>query len=181
MDWEYAGCVQHGESEARDEIDALVPAWEAELPSSLVATLELSKRISRIGGLFEQATRAEIAEFGLTYSEFDVLAALHRAGEPYRLKPSELTRSLFLTSGGTSNVLQRLTKAGYVEREANTGDGRSRWVQLTAEGQRVAKAALAASGRAHADVMAGVSEETVRQGADALREILVVIGRRRVR
>jgi hypothetical protein len=27
----------------------------------------------------------------------------------YRLKPSELTRSLFLTSGGTSNVLQRLT------------------------------------------------------------------------
>jgi DNA-binding MarR family transcriptional regulator len=164
----------------RDEVDALVPGW-AGLPPSLVATLELSKRISRIGVLFEQATRAEMSELGLTYAEFDVLAALHRIGEPYRLKPSELSRSLFLTSGGTSNVLQRLAAAGYVEREANLGDGRSRWVQLTEDGRRIAETALDASGRAHTEVMTGVPEETVRQAADALREVLSIVGRRRVR
>ncbi|MGI8335968.1 MarR family winged helix-turn-helix transcriptional regulator [Actinomadura scrupuli] len=171
--------MQHGDSGTRDEVDALVPLWQAELPPSLVATLELSKRISRISGLFEQAVRAEMAELGLTYSEFDVLAALYRTGEPYRLKPSELSRSLFLTSGGTSNVLQRLTKAGYVEREANTGDGRSRWVQLTADGCRITRTALAASSRVHTEVMAGVPEESIREAADALREILLVVGRRR--
>ncbi|GII86392.1 MarR family transcriptional regulator [Sphaerisporangium siamense] len=165
----------------QDEVDALVPGWAAELPASLVAVLELSKRVSRIGGLLEQATRAEMAELGLTYAEFDVLAALHRAGPPYRLKPSDLTRSLFLTSGGTSNVLQRLARAGYVDREADAGDGRSRWVRLTEEGRRVAATALDASGRAHSDVMAAVPEETVRKAADALREVLLVIGRRRVR
>lgn len=167
--------------ESRDEVDALVPGWEAELSPRLVAALELSKRLSRIGGLFEQAIRTELGELGLTYAEFDVLAALRRAGDPYRLTPSELSRSLFLTSGGISNVLQRLDTAGYVSRGANPGDGRSRWVQLTGEGREVAAEALDASGRAHLEVLSGVPDETVRVAADALREVLAITGRRRTR
>ncbi|MBC6456671.1 MarR family transcriptional regulator [Actinomadura sp. HBU206391] len=169
------------DEETRDEVDALVPGWAAELPPSLVATLELSKRISRIGGLFEEAVRAEMSALGLTYAEFDVLAALHRAGEPYRLKPSELSRSLLLTSGGISNVLQRLAAVGYVERQADAGDRRSRWVRLTDAGLRITGTALAASARAHTEVMAGVPDDAVRRAADALREVLSVVGRRRVR
>jgi DNA-binding MarR family transcriptional regulator len=165
----------------RDEVDALVPAWAAELPAELVTTLELTKRVSRLGGLFEQAIRTELADLGLTYAEFDVLAALRRAGDPYRLTPSELSRSLFLTSGGISNVLQRLTSAGYVERGATPGDGRSRWVRLTAEGHELAGTAMAASVRAQSEVVAGVPVESLREAADALREVLAVAGRRRMR
>ncbi|MGN9836679.1 MarR family winged helix-turn-helix transcriptional regulator [Nonomuraea sp. H19] len=164
-----------------DEIDALVPRWQkAGMSSSLIATLELSKRTARLNLLFEQAVKAGLAELGLTYAEFDVLVALSRA-EAYRMKPSELSKSLLLTSGGTSNVLLRLTAAGYVERAANTGDARSRWVQLTAEGQRMAAAALDASGEAHEELTAGIPEEAVRQAADALREVLSPISRRRFR
>lgn len=162
----------------RDEIDALVPAWEAALPPDTVAALELGKRLARLSGMFEQAVRAELSELGLTYAEFDVLVALRRAGAPYRLKPSELSRSLFLTSGGISNVLQRLASAGHVERGATTGDGRSRWVQLTAEGHETTTKALDAAGRAHREVVADVPDETVRRAADALREVLAVTGRR---
>lgn len=162
----------------RDEVDALVPGWAADLPPDLVATLELGKRVARIGGLFEQAVRTELARLGLTYAEFDVLAALSRAGEPYRLTPSELSRSLFLTSGGISNVLQRLTSAGYVERGATPGDGRSRWVRLTGQGHEVAAKALDASGRAQRELTSAVPAEAVREAADALREVLAVIGRR---
>ncbi|MFE3447523.1 MarR family winged helix-turn-helix transcriptional regulator [Nonomuraea sp. NPDC059194] len=163
----------------QDEVDGLVPRWrEAGLAESLIASLELSKRMSRLHGLFEQAVKAELAELGLTYAEFDVLAALARTGPPHRLKPSELARALFLTSGGTSNVLQRLTAAGYVEREANPGDARSRWVQLTPEGLRVANLALEGSSRAHTEAMAGVPEATLRHAADALRELTLALGRR---
>jgi DNA-binding MarR family transcriptional regulator len=170
------------ESARHDEVDALVPIWEGQgLPSDLVTTLELGKRISRVGWLLEQAVKVELAELGLTYAEFEVLAALLRTGEPYRLRPSELTRSAFLTSGGTSNVLQRLEKAGYVERGSDDGDGRGRWVRLTGEGVRKTRSALAASSRAHREVMTGVPEGTLRDAADALREILLVIGRRRYR
>ncbi|KAB8197789.1 MarR family transcriptional regulator [Nonomuraea phyllanthi] len=165
-----------------DEIDAMVPRWEqAGMSPSLIATLELGKRMSRLHLLFEHAVKAELAELGLTYAEFDVLAALSRAAEPYGMKPSELSKALFLTSGGISNVLQRLAAAGYVEREANAGDARSRWVQLTDEGRRVTDAALEAAGRAYGDVAAGVPDEAVRAAADALREVLTHIGRRRYR
>ncbi len=178
MDSMVAGVRDEG---TRDEVDALVPGWAAALPPDLVAALELSKRVSRIGGLLEQAVRAELAGLGLTYAEFDVLAALRRTGEPYRLKPSELSRSLFLTSGGISNVLQRLTMAGYVERGASPGDGRSRWVRLTDEGRELAAKALDASARAHREVLSGVPDEAVRHAADALREVLAITGRRRPR
>ncbi|MFG2005747.1 MarR family winged helix-turn-helix transcriptional regulator [Spirillospora sp. NPDC048911] len=170
------------DAENRDVVDELVPTWENDgVPAAMIANLELGKRVAWLGNLLEQAMRAELAELGLTYAEFDVLVALRRAGEPYRLKPTELTRALFLTSGGTSNVLQRLTKEGYVERDADPGDARSRWVRLTPEGLRAAEAGLKVTGRAQREVMAGVPEETMRRAADALREVLLVVGRRRVR
>ncbi|MEV0380087.1 MarR family transcriptional regulator [Nonomuraea sp. NPDC050643] len=166
----------------QDEIDALVPRWEESgMSSSLIATLELGKRISRLHLLFEQALKTELAELGLTYAEFDVLMTLNRAAPPYRMKPSELAKSLLLTSGGISNVLQRMASAGHVEREANAGDARSRWVQLTAEGRRLAVAALEASSRAYEGVTAGIQEETVRRAADALREVLLPLSGRRYR
>ncbi|MFI0483665.1 MarR family winged helix-turn-helix transcriptional regulator [Actinomadura sp. 9N215] len=166
----------------RDDIDAVADAWRRDgLSEPLIAMLEVSKRAARIAMLVQQAVRAELAELGLTYAEFEVLTVLRREGEPYRLRPSELTRSAFLTSGGTSNVLQRLQRAGYIEREANTGDARSRFVQLTGEGLQVTERALAASGAAHEEVMAGVPPRDVRHAADALREILLVIGKRRFR
>ena len=164
----------------RDDVDELADRWAAAgMSSQVIARLELSKRAARIGGLFEQAMKVELTAIGLTYAEFDVLAALSRGGPPHRLRPSELTRSLFLTSGGTSNVLQRLTNDGYVVREIDENDGRSRWVRLTENGQSVTDLAMAASMRVHKDLLAGVNEQNVRQAADALRDVLSVIGKRR--
>ncbi|WP_165495491.1 MarR family winged helix-turn-helix transcriptional regulator [Actinomadura roseirufa] len=166
----------------RDEIDTVAATWRRDgLGEPLIAMLEVGKRAARIDSLVQQALRPELAELGLTYAEFEVLTVLRRSGAPYRLRPSELTRSAFLTSGGTSNVLQRLQKAGHIERTANAGDARSRFVQLTAEGLRVTELGLAASARSYEEVMTGVPPETVRAAADALREVLLVIGRRRFR
>lgn len=166
---------------SQDEIDALAVAWRAELEPRAVTVLELSKRVARIGGLIERAVRAELDELGLTYAEFDVLAALVRAGEPYRMRPSELSRSLLLTTGGISNVLHRLGRAGYVSRESHRDDGRSRWVTLTDDGERLARMALAASNRAHADLMRDVPDPVARNAADALRQVLLSVDRRYLR
>lgn len=171
--------ARDGEVGAGDAVDALVPAWRRTLPESVVTGLELGKRMSRLGQLLEQAVKAELAEIGLSYAEFDVLAALHRIGPPHRMRPSELTRSLWLTSGGTSNLLHRLEGAGYIERSINEKDARSRYVQLTEYGQRVAGQAMLASVRAHEQVFGAVPDEAMRAAADALREVL--LGARRPR
>jgi DNA-binding MarR family transcriptional regulator len=164
-------------AEARDEVDQLAGLWTAAgMPSAAIAQLELSKRVSRLALRHEHAMRSALSEVGLTYAEFDVLAALRRADGP--LRPSELTRSLFLTSGGTSNVLQRLTAAGHVEREANAADARSRWVRLTHQGKDLTDKAMAISMRVHEDLLAGIPEPAIRAAADALREITAITDRR---
>jgi DNA-binding MarR family transcriptional regulator len=161
----------------RDEVDKLAEQWaRSGMPPAAIARLELSKRVSRLALRHEQAMKTSLADLGLTYAEFDVLAALRRAAGP--LRPSELTRSLFLTSGGTSNVLQRLTAAGYVEREANAADARSRWVRLTPAGESIVDKALITSTRVHEDLLAGIPDTTIRAAADALRDITKVTDRR---
>ncbi|NVI90804.1 MarR family transcriptional regulator [Actinomadura sp. BRA 177] len=174
--------MQGDGGERRDDVDVVAGTWRRDgLSEPLIAMLEVGKRAGRIATLVQQAMRPALAGLGLTYAEFEVLTVLRREGAPYRLRPSELTRSAFLTSGGTSNVLQRLQQAGYVEREANAGDARSRFVQLTEDGLRVTGRALEAAGAAHEDVMARVPEREVRAAADALREILLAAGDRRFR
>jgi DNA-binding MarR family transcriptional regulator len=160
-----------------DEVDKLAERWATwGMPSEAIARLELSKRISRLALRHEQAMKTALAELSLTYAEFDVLAALRRAEGP--LRPSELTKALFLTSGGTSNVLQRLTAAGYVEREQNASDARGRWVRLTPSGESITDKAMALSTRVHEDLLAGIPTPTIRAAADALRDITRTTDRR---
>ncbi|MEV4257495.1 MarR family transcriptional regulator [Spirillospora sp. NPDC049652] len=180
MDESILGCVQHDRDGHRDDIDSLAETWRADgVNETVIAMLELGKRAGRLHNLVQQAVRAELTDLGLTYAEFEVLTVLRRAGSPYRLRPTDLTRSAFLTSGGTSNVLQRLEKAGHVERGADEGDGRGRWVRLTDEGLRVTEDALVASGTAHHDVLRSVGPEKLRAAADALRDVLGPITPRR--
>lgn len=154
----------------QDEVDKLSAGWAAAgMAPAEIARLELSKRVSRLALRHEQAMKVALSELDLTYAEFDVLAALRRAGGPMR--PSELTKSLFLTSGGTSNVLQRLTTAGYVARSTNPDDARGRWVHLTPAGESITDKAMATSTRVHEHLLSGIPDRTIRAAADALREI----------
>ena len=175
---EYRGAVQ-SDGEMRDDFDKLAATWRAAgIAPSVVAHLELSKRIMRLSGILEQALKVELAELGLTYAEFDVLAALHRSGP---LKSGELSRSLLLTSGGTSNVIQRLQAAGYVEREVDPEDKRSHWARLSETGAALMDKAMDISVRLHEDVFSRASDAAVNQAVDALRDILVALGPRRMR
>lgn len=117
-----------------DPVDALMDAWHTELPDVLRPTTELSKRIAQLARALDQATRGVLPELGLTVAEFDILVALRRAGEPYRMKPNELARSLLLSSGGISNVVNHLAGRGLVRREPSPDDGRSTMISLTPEG-----------------------------------------------
>src|SRR4051812_1273383 len=107
-----------------DKVDQLISAWERELPSVLFPTTELTKRVMLLADDLSEVTRQVLREHGLTTAEFDVLVSLRRAGAPYRMKPTDLSRSLLLSSGGTSNVTNQLAGRGLVVREADPEDGR---------------------------------------------------------
>jgi DNA-binding MarR family transcriptional regulator len=78
----------------------------------------------------------------LGLSESEVLAMQHLAVAG-QLTPSGLGRRLRLTSGGTTALVQRLERAGYVAREAHPVDGRSSLLRLTPKAEEAAVEAFA--------------------------------------
>jgi DNA-binding MarR family transcriptional regulator len=105
-----------------------------------------------------------------------VLGALRSVGKPYQLRPSEIQARLLMTSGGVSGVLNRLEKAGLIERNQDTDDRRGSRVRLTTSGVETADAAVRAWAEAQGDTLRKVPDDVARRAADALREVLLALG-----
>lgn len=118
-----------------DVVDALLADWRVERPDLDVRAMAVIGRILMIGQKLHQRVGGVLSEFDLNYSDFDVLATLRRSGEPYELAPTQLMRSVLITSGAMTALLDRLTARGFIERGQNRRDGRVRTAILTAEGR----------------------------------------------
>jgi DNA-binding MarR family transcriptional regulator len=108
-----------------------------ERPELDVSPIDVIGRISRLSRLLEKSIEETFASFGLGRGGFDVLAALRRAGEPYRLSPTELYNSLLISSGAMTNRIDRLEQIGLVERTPDPGDRRGVSVGLTPKGKKL--------------------------------------------
>jgi len=69
---------------------------------------------------------------------YDVLLELERVGEK-GMRPFELQNELLLPQYGTSRLLGRLEKAGYIKSHACEGDGRGQTMVITPLGRQVRK------------------------------------------
>jgi DNA-binding MarR family transcriptional regulator len=84
------------------------------------------------------------AKFGLQAGEFDVLATLRRSGESCALTPTALYEAAMISSGGMTSRIDRLEKAGLVERRAHPTDRRGALVALTPKGRTLIDEAVGA-------------------------------------
>ncbi|MFE3560253.1 MarR family winged helix-turn-helix transcriptional regulator [Streptomyces sp. NPDC059193] len=75
------------------------------------------------------------ARYGLSEGEFDVLAALRRAGEPFERAPGELAVHTMVTTGAMTKRIDRLERGCLVTRRRSAADGRGRVVALTPAGR----------------------------------------------
>ena len=125
-----------------DEVDQLVQAWRRERPDLDVSPLEVLSRVTRLARHLDIARKAAFSDVGLEIWEFDVLAALRRAGDPYALSPGQLGSQTMVTSGTITNRVDRLEERGLVRRERDPNDRRGVRVVLTDEGRTVVDEAL---------------------------------------
>lgn len=129
--------------EQRDHVQHVLEQWRRENPRLDRSSFAVIGRISRLAQLLEEEHEPIFAANGVNGGEFDVLAALRRAGRPYRLTPTALSKALMVTSGGMTKRLAGLERRGLVRREPDPEDGRSTAVSLTREGVRLVDAVLA--------------------------------------
>lgn len=155
-----------------DAIDSVVDAWARERPDLDLAAIALVGRVGRLALLLGPAQERVFAEFGLQRGEFDVLATLRRAGEPYALIPSQLSAALLLTRAGMTNRLDRLEASGLIERTLDPADRRSFRIRLTPKGFTTVDEAMTAH---TANVTALVSPLSAvdRETADGLLRALL--------
>jgi DNA-binding MarR family transcriptional regulator len=157
---------------ARDEVDALLDAWRRERPDLDVAPMEVLSRISRLAHHLDRRRAAAFNAHGLEAWEFDVLAALRRSGEPYRLTPGQLVRETLVTSGTMTNRVDRLAARGLVNRDDHPGDRRGVLVRLTDQGRETVDAALADLLSAERAILQGLPDADRSQLVRALRQLL---------
>jgi DNA-binding MarR family transcriptional regulator len=126
----------------RDEVDRLVEAWRRERSDLDLRPMEVLSRVSRLGHHLDRARRQAFAEHALEPWEFDVLAALRRAGAPYELSPGRLLKETLVTSGTMTNRVDRLAARGLVQRTPDPHDRRGVLVGLTVAGRVTVDGAL---------------------------------------
>ncbi|GGK81299.1 MarR family winged helix-turn-helix transcriptional regulator [Ornithinimicrobium pekingense] len=156
-----------------DDVDGVVAAWRRERPDLDVAPLEVLSRVSRLARHLDIARRRAFAEQGLEAWEFDVLSALRRSGDPYRLTPGDLLRETLVTSGTMTNRLDRLAERGLLTRQAAPHDRRAVLVTLTQEGRRLADQALEALLEGERELLAGLATDERSRLAAYLKRLLV--------
>jgi DNA-binding MarR family transcriptional regulator len=159
----------------QDGIDERRAQWAAELPDVDTRGMAILGRARWITLTARPPIEAIFKAHGLDSGEADVLFSLLRSGLPYRLRPTELFRSLMISSGGLTDRLNRLTKAGLIRRAAAEGDGRSLPVELTEEGLRRAKEAFREDMAVEAAMLEGLTEDEQAQLADLLRKLALTI------
>jgi DNA-binding MarR family transcriptional regulator len=157
---------------ALDGIDERRAQWTRELPDLDTAGMAVIGRMRWITLQLRPPIEAIFARHGLDSGEFDVISTLRRAGPPYRLRPTELFRSLMISSGGLTARLDRLAKAGLVTRESAPDDARSLLVTLTPQGRALAEAAFREDMAFESNVLCALDAEELQSFEVLLRKLV---------
>lgn len=155
-----------------DAVDAIVGQWQAVRPGLDTGPMAVYGRIHRISRAVGDRVEKVYARFGITRGEFDVLATLRRSGEPYSRSPRELSATLMLTTGGMTGRLDKLERAGLLERSPDPHDRRGLRVTLTAQGFALADEALDAGLDLQHGVLADLDPAELEQLCGLLRKLL---------
>ena len=146
--------------DARDEVDAIIAQWNRERPGMPTEAMAIFGRLFRVARLLGDAMEMTYQVHGIGRGEFDVLAALRRAGDPFQLSPGRLASTLMLSTGGMTGRLDRLERSGLITRSPAPRDRRALIIGLTARGRELLEAALVAGVELEEQYLAALDEGT---------------------
>ncbi len=164
------GRVTEERAHPPDHVARIQAEWARERPDVDVSPQAVIGRLHRLGALLARQLCLVYDKYGLSEGEFDVLAALRRAGRPYERAPGELAAHTMVTTGAMTKRIDRLERNGLVTRRRSADDGRGRVVALTPAGRRLIDRAFTDHMRNERALLDGLAPEE----AAALETLLTV-------
>ena len=147
--------------------------WQTERDDLDLQNFLLAIYFMRLGTLVDRAyDRHCQKEYGINGGDMRLMLALRRSGPPYVKRPTDLFRTLLVTSGAITKKVDRLVEVGYVERLPDPSHSGGFLVHLTKRGLQVVEKAVEhlANHSALAPAMSHfTAEERKRGSAFALR------------
>jgi DNA-binding MarR family transcriptional regulator len=157
----------------KDLIDELLEDWDYQRPDLDTAPMEIVLRVQNLAKSFNDLASNKLQEFELQWWQYDVLSALRRQGEPYRMAATKLAAAGLLTSGAMTNRIDRLEQAGLVRRVKDDRDRRRVWVQLSDAGLHLVDRASDARFETATASIAGLNDRQRRQLSQLLRLLVL--------
>ena len=157
---------------ADDAIDLFIAEWTRERPDLDFDYLATLGRVLRISVHLRENMDAWLSPFGLTWEMFDLVASLRRSGERDGLRPTDLYHACMLSSGATTNRIDRAEALGLVERRPDPADGRATRIALTRKGMALADKAMTTHAARAGDIAEALSAEEGKRLGQLLRKLL---------
>jgi DNA-binding MarR family transcriptional regulator len=132
-------------------------------------------RLARVGLLLDDFQHRCFDRFGLRFIDYGVLRVLHLAGPPYQLTPTRLAEIVLRSTGGMTQILDRLERRGLVRRTADATDRRKVIVGLTKKGVTLIEKANAAYVERKAELLAHLDPADLDRVDDAITLLLTVL------
>lgn len=160
----------------RQAADVILRSMAAHWPEAVTPITHLMMRVYRLSSLVLDNASSQVAMHGLTFTEFEVLAALRGMAPPHELVPTDLYRAVLISSGGLTKVLYALQEKGLVARSAGGSDKRSKPVRLTARGRALVERVMADVLRSDGALIgSGLSDGEIAQLTKLLRKLLTTL------
>lgn len=164
---------ENARADQSDQVDQIISQWALQRPEVDTSALQISARILLLSRLLNDCCDEALSELGLTLWQYDVLAALRRSGQPYRLSPTDLARAVTLSTAAMTNRLDRLEAKGWIKREDDPADRRGLLIQLTPSGCELIDRALPLRVATDKRSLDSLSKESQGELAKLLRQVLI--------
>jgi len=126
-------------------------------------------RLARLGLMLDAFQARCFDQFGLRFIDYSVLRMLQLEGD---LSPTRLSELVVRSSGGMTQILDRLERAGLVARRPDPTDRRKVTVGLTAPGLRLVRRANRAWVAQKEELLAGVGRAEFTRLDGAVQDLL---------
>jgi DNA-binding MarR family transcriptional regulator len=156
-----------------DRIATGMRLWRREFPDIDCSGKAVVGRLLHLRELFLKSVNRTLAKHRLKYPAYAVLATIRVHGPPYRMSPTALLDSLILTSGGLSNLLRKLEKAGQIRRLVDDTDRRGVIVELTELGRRIVEPAMRDHAETERRLIKALSQDEQTAVAEALARMML--------